>query len=491
MLRLSPRLFRHARPHGRWRFGATVWLVMLLALFSVAGVRAQGLPPELASLWRATKLPESSLSLYVKEVGAATSMLDINSGVPRNPASVMKMVTTWSALSGLGNDYVWRTTMLARGKGRVDGQGTLMGPLYIKAAGDPFLSVQDLWSLLRELRLRGIKNLTEVVVDRSIFGPVATDPGAFDGAPDRPYNASPDAMMVGLGAVRLVFQPDMAARKWIPIVDPPLRDVRIDGEIGWRDAVCPGSPSINTRIEPVSGRYVVHISGAAVGSCGEFSLYRLVMPQPQYFEDIFRQLWRELGGTLAKGIHEGTVPADATVLAWHDSRSLGDTIRQINKHSNNVMARTLLLTLGAERLGPGATPDSGARAAMSVLAAQGVDTRGWHIDNGAGLSRESRLTASGLAGMLDVAWRTPLMPEFISSLAVAGIDGTVRRRMRDDAVQGMAHLKTGSLRAARSLAGYVLGASGKRYILVSFVNDDRAYAVRAFDDALVAWLAEQ
>src|SRR5690606_31454238 len=123
------------------------------------------------------------------------------------------------------------------------------------------------------------------------------------------------AMMVGLGAVRLVFQPDMAARKWIPIVDPPLRDVRIDGEIGWRDAVCPGSPSINTRIEPVSGRYVVHISGAAVGSCGEFSLYRLVMPQPQYFEDIFRQLWRELGGTLAKGIHEGTVPADATVLA--------------------------------------------------------------------------------------------------------------------------------------------------------------------------------
>src|SRR5690606_21579815 len=153
-------------------------------------------------------------------------------------------------------------------------------------------------------------------------------------------------------------------------------------------------------------------------------------------------------------------------------------IRLINKQSNNVMARTLLLTLGVETSGPGATARSASQAAMSVLQRQGVNTRGWVIDNGAGLSRQARLTADGLADMLNVAWGSPLMPEFVSSLAISGVDGTVRRRLRDDQVKGMAHLKTGTLNHVRGLAGYVLGASGKRYIVVSMVNHERAAAMR-------------
>src|SRR3546814_18787240 len=112
----------------------------------------------------------------------------------------MKMVTTWAGLSGLGPDYAWRTAFYAKGGGQIDAYGTLPGPLYLKAGGDPFLTMEELWGLLRELRLRGIKNLSEVVVDRSMFGQVGSDPGEFDGAPDRPYNARPAAMKVGLGA---------------------------------------------------------------------------------------------------------------------------------------------------------------------------------------------------------------------------------------------------------------------------------------------------
>lgn len=475
-----------------WRYLAMVGILWLLAWLAVPPVLAQGLPPELAAAWRGTRLPESALSLYVKEVGAAQPLIAVNATEPRNPASVMKTVTTWAGLSGLGPDYVWRTTFLARGGGRVDTQGTLSGPLYLKAGGDPFLTIQDLWDMLRQLRLRGIKNLTEVVVDRSVFGAVAIDPGAFDGAPDRPYNASPDAMMVGLGALRLVFQPDARARKWVPIVDPPLRGVRVEGEVAWKDAVCPGSPSVSTQVVPSGNEFIIRVSGTAVGSCGEFSEYRLALSQKDYFDAVFRMLWKELGGTLAKDVAEGRVPGDAKPVVWHDSRTLGDVIRYINKHSNNVMARTLLLTLGAQQSGPGATSATGAAAALGVLQRQGVDTRGWVIDNGAGLSRSSRLTAAGLATMFDVAWQSPLMPEFISSLAIVGVDGTVRRRLRNGEAQGRAHLKTGTLRDARALAGYVTGAGGKRYLLVKFVNGERAVAGgRAFDDALISWLAER
>lgn len=463
-------------------------IVALMLWGAVVQAQAQALPPELQPAWQGTGLPSSALSLYVQEVGDGPLMA-LNASEPRNPASVMKVVTTWAGLLALGPEHRWRTTALAEHGLRIDEQGTLAGPLYIRAGGDPVFSAQDLWTLLRELRLRGIKNLSEVVVDRSLFGQVTIDPGAFDGAADRPYNASPDAMMVGLGAVRLLFYPDEHGKKWVPVIDPPVRGLRVSGDVAWRDGRCPGAPRVGTQLVNTETETIIQINGEAVGSCGAFSTYRLALSQPQFFNGVFRMLWRELGGTLARDIRAGTVPASAREIAWHSSDTLADVIRLINKQSNNVMARMLLLHVGVSMNGSGATPASAARAALALLQESGVDTRGWVIENGSGLSRVERLTAVGLAGMLDQAWRSPLAAEFMSSLAISGVDGTVRRRMRNGDARGMAHLKTGTLRDARALAGYVLGASGKRYILVSMVNHANAVAARSFEDALVNWLA--
>lgn len=490
--------FRLRRRRSSW-LPASALAAALICFPAVAPVQAQQavvaqslqvLPAEVQQAWRASKLPDSSLSLVVHELGGGR-LAAINPSLPRNPASVMKMVTTWAALSGLGPEYSWRTAFYARADASVDADGTLTGPLYLKAGGDPFMTMHEMWSLLRELRLRGVKNLTEVVVDRSRFGNVALDPGAFDGAADRPYNASPDAMMVGLGTVRLLFMPDPQAGKWIPIVDPPMQGIRVQGEVQWSNARCPGSPNVSTQIRPNGKETLIEVAGTVAGSCGEFSLYRLALPQKQHFEALFRMLWKELGGTLGRGITEGQVPSNARLLAWHDSETLADTIRLINKQSNNVMARMLLLTLGAEQGARGATAQTGAAAALNVLREQGVNVAGWVLENGSGLSREERLTAEGLAGMLELAWRSPLMPEFMSSLAIAGVDGTLRRRMRSDETRGVAHLKTGTLRDSRALAGYVLGASGRRYVLVALINHERAPTTGPFLDSVVAWLAKR
>ena len=353
---------------------------------------------------------------------------------------------------------------------RPDAKGALSGPLYLRAGGDPQFLMQDLWVLLRELRLRGVKQINDLVIDRSIFGQVGTDPGAFDGAPDRAYNASPDALMVGFGAVRLMFLPDAAAHKWVPLIDPPLPGLKIEGKVEWTEARCPGAPVVSTEPLITQQGVTLRVSGKVAGSCGEFSLYRLALSQPDYATEVFRMLWRELGGTFKGQVRTGMVPGDAVVLASHDSPTLAEVIRQINKRSNNVMARTLLLTLGAER---GRKPPwPAAKPWPSLLARQGLDMPELVIDNGAGLSREARVSADSLASMLTVAWNSPVMPEYISSLAIAGVDGTVRRRLKGDGTQGMAHLKTGSLHV-RSIAGYVLGASGKRYVLVSMVNHEQ------------------
>jgi len=472
-------------------------LATVLALAATLASAQSTLPPALQKAWQATKLPQQALSLIIREVDGPT-LVSHAPDTPRNPASVMKLVTTWVGLSALGPDYVWRTMLLADGAGRVDGDGRLGGPLYVQASGDPFLTVQDLWALLRELRVRGVQHVSDVVVDRSRFGDVGIDPGAFDQSPDRPYNASPDAMMVGLGATRVLLSPDARARKWVAIVDPPVPGLRVRGEVAWSDARCAGAAhhtNATAQVNAVDGVVELVLGGTVAGACGEFNLYRLIVSQPAYFSALLRMLWRELGGTLSGEIRAGRVPDDAKPLARHDSRSLADVIRLVNKESNNVMARHVLLTLAAqpsaspETGGQGATVPAAQRVALDVLRAQQIDTRGWVIANGSGLSREGRVTADGLADMLQYAWRSAWMPEFLSSLAIAGVDGTVRRRLRGDKVRGMAHVKTGSLRDARAIAGYVLGASGKRTIVVSLVNHAQAADAQAFHDALISWLA--
>lgn len=466
------------------------WLAAAALALGAGAAGAQALPPELSAVWKAAKLPDSALSLVVQEVGGPR-LAAINATTPRNPASVMKLVTTWAALSELGPSYTWRTDFLTDPGVRPDARGALAGPLYLRAGGDPQLQLQDFWTLLRELRLRGVKQIGDLVIDRSIFGQVATDPGAFDGAPDRAYNASPDALMVGFGAVRLLFQPDPAARRWVSLIDPPLPGLRVEGSVQWSDVRCPGPPVVATEPVVTQQGVSIRVSGQVAGSCGEFSLYRLALSQPEYATAVFRQLWTELGGTFTGQVRAGVVPPDAVVLASHESATLGEAIRTINKRSNNVMARTLLLTLGAERGMRPATVASSDQVAREVLAAQGLKMPELVIDNGAGLSREARVSAESLASLLTLAWTSPLMPEFISSLAISGVDGTVRRRLRGREGEGMAHLKTGSLRDVRAIAGYVLGASGKRYVVVSIVNHDQAAAVRAFDDALIGWLARR
>jgi len=469
-------------------------LATLLTLAATLACAQSSLPPALQKSWQTTQLPQDALSLVIREIDGPT-LVAHQPDTPRNPASVMKLVTTWTGLSALGPDYVWRTTLLAAGAARVSSDGRLSGPLYVRGGGDPFMTVQDLWTLLRELRLRGVKHVPEVVVDRSRFGDVRIDPGAFDQSPDRPYNASPDAMMVGLGATRVLLSPDARARQWVAIIDPPTPGLRVRGAVAWSDARCAGAAhhtNATAQVNAADDAVEIVLGGTVSGACGAFNLYRLTLSQPAYFAALFQTLWRELGGTLDGAIHEGHAPSDATPLVWHDSRSLADMIRLVNKESNNVMARHVLLTLAAQSPASkeqGVTVPAAERAALDVLRAQQVDTHGWVIGNGSGLSRTGRVTADGLAGMLQYAWRSALMPEFVSSLAIAGVDGTVRRRLRDKKVRGMAHVKTGSLRDARAIAGYVLGASGKRYIVVSLVNHAQAANAQPFHDALIGWLA--
>jgi D-alanyl-D-alanine carboxypeptidase/D-alanyl-D-alanine-endopeptidase (penicillin-binding protein 4) len=194
-------------------------------------------------------------------------------------------------------------------------------------------------------------------------------------------------------------------------------------------------------------------------------------------------MWRELGGKLGGTVHDGVAPTTRPSFELV-SPPLADVIREINKFSNNVMAQQLFLTLGLQRGGAG-TPEAARQVLQRWLQeriGQGADAV--VLDNGSGLSRQTRLTARLLARVLQSAWASPVMPELMASLPVSGTDGTLTRAR---AAPGRAHLKTGSLRDVAGVAGYVLGPSGRRMVLVAIINHPNANAARPALDALVHW----
>jgi serine-type D-Ala-D-Ala carboxypeptidase/endopeptidase (penicillin-binding protein 4) len=469
-----------------------LFIMALAALISQAPVSAadKPLPPELAKAWAKTGLPDSSMSMVIEQVQGAR-IAGVNASQLKNPASVMKLVTTWAALMELGPNFVWRTDFLIDANATVSDTGVLSGPLYLKPTGDPVLMLEDLWRLMRELRLRGIREINDIVIDRSRFSDVAIDPNAFDGKGDRPYNASPDVLMVGFGSVRLVFTPDLQSKRWRAFVDPPVAGVDIDSNVQYLDGNCRRGPRITAETISTGEQVRFRVSGDAYGDCGEFDLYRLAFDQQSFAAKALKTMWGELGGTMTGDVRDGSVPSNALAVAAHQSPELSEVIRLVNKRSNNVMTRVLLLTVGAQAGLRPATVAGSVEVVRRILSNNGVNLGDAVIENGSGLSRIARISADTLALMLQAAWRSPSMPEYVSSLAILGIDGTLRRRLSKDDTRGYANMKTGALKDARAIGGYVLSKSGKRYIFVSLVNHPQAYKAREFENAVMVWLNDR
>jgi D-alanyl-D-alanine carboxypeptidase/D-alanyl-D-alanine-endopeptidase (penicillin-binding protein 4) len=205
-------------------------------------------------------------------------------------------------------------------------------------------------------------------------------------------------------------------------------------------------------------------------------------------ERLFRALWRELGGNLAGRVREGITPASARLIAVQESPPLGEVVRDVNKYSNNVMARQIFLSLDATRP---ATPEGAQRRIKGWLAAKSLSLPELMLDNGSGLSRNERISADGLGALLLAAWRSPVMPELMSSLPLAGVDGTLKKRLNGSTATGRAHLKTGYLDGVRAIAGYVLDNADRRWVVVFLINDPRSRLGKPAMDALLRWVAER
>ena len=454
-----------------------------LALLASPLLRAE-LPSEVADALRAARIPESAVGVVVQPVDTGRPLLEHNARQAMNPASVMKLLTTNAGLDLLGPAWTWQTGVWTDAPA-VD--GLLRGNLYLKGSGDPRLAIEDLWALLRKLRVRGVDRIAgDIVLDRSAFAPFPFDPAAFDNKPQRPYNVGPNALLLNFQAFNFTLAAvDGNARA---ILETPSEGLQFDNKLRLTPGACGSDWKERISLRLLPGPRL-EMNGSYGEQCGERALNLSPLSPEQHADGLIRALWRELGGKLDGRVRDGRTPERAMPLVRHESAPLADIVRDINKYSNNVMARQLFLTLSGD--GAPASTERATRRLLDWLNARGLAFPELVVDNGSGLSRSERIAAGSLNRLLLDAWRNPVMPELIASLPLAGVDGTMKKRLNGSPAVGRAHIKTGTLDGVKSAAGYALDGDGRRYAVTFLINDPRAAAGGPAIDALLTWVARR
>jgi D-alanyl-D-alanine carboxypeptidase/D-alanyl-D-alanine-endopeptidase (penicillin-binding protein 4) len=445
-------------------------IACLLACFApvLAGAVA---PSKVAQTLAAEHLPPSAESFVILDPENGRVVDSALPDTPRAPASTIKTLTTFAALDMLGPAFVWHTQAYLNGPLE---DGVLEGDLVLKGGGDPYMTLERWWAFAQMLRAKGLKTIRgDIIVDDAAFALPPEDPGAFDGKPNRPYNVVPDALMVNFQSIDFRLAANAAARSVDVDATPAPPNLTIENHVRYVPGRCRlGSGRVDFKVASDNWDRVV-FSGALSPSCAERSFTRVLLTPATYAFGTFVELWRQQGGEFKGRLKISNTPVDAKLFASFDSLSLGEIIRLTNKFSSNLMARHLLLTLGAERFGIPATLDKGAQVIDEWSKERGFDLGGINIDNGSGLSRATHITVLQLAHVLSAGYRSRFAPEFMASLPLAGLDGTLRSRMKSVAA-GSVRLKTGHIDGVSGVAGYVTGDSGKTYVLVSLVNHPRA-----------------
>jgi D-alanyl-D-alanine carboxypeptidase/D-alanyl-D-alanine-endopeptidase (penicillin-binding protein 4) len=456
------------------RIAAACVFCAALPVGSIAAVPA-GITQAIA----AQHLPSSAVSFVILEADSGHVVMGQNTDTPRSPASTIKTVTTFAALDMLGPTFMWQTRAW-----------THDGDLVLQGGGDPYMTLERWWSFVQALRAQGLKSIRgDIIIDDTAFSLEKEDPGAFDGRPNRSYNVLPDALMVNFQSIEFKLVADADSRQVQVIASPTPVNLDVENRIRFAPGRCSGAAGrVDFQVASAQWDRVV-FSGALSPHCAARSFARVLLKPATYAFGTFVELWHQSGGEFTGQLRIEPTPADAKPVFSFDSLSLGEIVRLTNKHSSNLMARHLLLTLGKERFGNPATVEKGAAAIADWGHERGFDLAGVDIDNGSGLSRRTHISVLQMATVLNAAYHSRFAPEYLASFPLAGMDGTLRTRMKSSPA-GSVRLKTGHLDGVSGVAGYVTNSAGKTFILVSLVNHVRADfgAAEPVHAALVAWI---
>jgi len=459
-----------------------------------------GLPANVALALTRAHIPLDAVSVFVIRTGTATPILQWNADAGMNPASTMKLLTTFAGLDLLGPDFRWKTSAYADVPPT---NGTLNGNLYLRGQGDPKLIPEELVKLVTDVRRAGVDELAgNIVLDRTYFESGLSEAPPLDGDSARAYNVAPDALLYSFKTLTFTLSPgaDNGSGNGAVNIDvsPPLAQLQVDNQLhatrgGCGDWKTLSGANINTKTD---GHVLATFDGRYAAACGERIYNIAALTHADFIWGGFLALWQQAGGKVRfspgqpglPGLREGKVPRQAVLLATHYGPTLTEVVHDIDKYSNNVMARQLFLTIGAEIGRKPASVQQSTEVINRWLARQNLSMPELVLENGSGLSRVERISARNMGRLLQQADANPNGSILRDALPVVGVDGTMRNRLTRAGVAGNAEVKTGTLNDVRAIAGYVEGEGGERFVVVSMINHPNASAGQAAHDALLQWI---
>jgi serine-type D-Ala-D-Ala carboxypeptidase/endopeptidase (penicillin-binding protein 4) len=460
---------------------AFVFLVFLL--ISASGFELWAGPLEtiqttIAKYLKRPGVRSAQWGIRVMDPATSDVLLEVNPDKTFLPASVLKVVTTSTALEKLGPDFRYRTGVYTNGT--IDPDGIVSKDLILVGRGDPNLTdpygelmeKPAFQELAEELKNQGIKKIHgDIIGDDSYFNPETAIKGWTSQDLKTVYGAPINALSINNNVLWIYARPTQYKERVIVELEPrnSYFHIRNLATTGGRRA----RKTVNVRL--IRGTNTIVVSGI-LPSSQTFGHHILLDKAAEVAAAMLKEELQKQGITVQgeiRSTHRGDVSEEEqkswNLLAEHKSPPLIRALEIINKRSQNLHAEMLLRTLGAELKGEG-TNEAGLQVVKEFLVDAGIESEKIHLNDGCGLSRENLITPRFQTSLLQFLSQRYYFDLFRNTLAISGTDGTLRNRLAASEVRGSIHAKTGTLNGVTTLAGYMTTKSGRNLVFSIFAN---------------------
>jgi D-alanyl-D-alanine carboxypeptidase/D-alanyl-D-alanine-endopeptidase (penicillin-binding protein 4) len=399
------------------------------------------------------------------------------------PASISKVFTSAAVLENIPPGSKLLTRFMSSGK--IDGS-TLKGDLYLVGGGDPGFVSESMWFLVNVLTRTGIVKVDgDLIIDDTYFDNKRFDDSRESIRVDRAYDAPVGAMSFNWNSINVFLNPgNKAGEKAVVYIDPENDSVELVNQLVTAEKTSyEVAKSFNSKI----GKDVVTVRGKIALSSEEIPVYKGITDPIQWVGSNAKSFLKQRGINFSGLVKSGKVSADAKVLAKFESKPIEQLLTDMNKFSNNYVAEMLAKNLSAQKFGVG-TMEKSIEIIRESLVNAGVDKAEFEIYNPSGFTRDNRFSPMAMAKVLESLRKNfKIFPEFLNSLPISGVDGTLRKRMKEEHVARWIRAKTGLLTGVHSLAGYMGLNNGEIITFVLMYNGDRdGGAVRNTFDHLLS-----
>jgi D-alanyl-D-alanine carboxypeptidase/D-alanyl-D-alanine-endopeptidase (penicillin-binding protein 4) len=447
------------------------------------------LSSELGPITEDDLFESAQVSLQVVNVSTGEEVYSWGEDLPLTPASTMKVLTSAAALKTLGGSHRYRTGLYRTAD--LTSEGVIEGDLYVHGTGDPTLVMEKMWKLVYDLRLAGVHEIRgDLVFDDSYFDDRHLIEGwrkDVDMAQGPAYFAPTGALSMNYNTLCIVVSPGTAVGEEGRVqLEVPFDAVTFDNQLETVSSSSRGWVRIERAVDETAGTAVYTVQGKVPMAEAPSRHYRAVHDPLAFYISTLEQLLAEQDIEVKGASRQGSLPEDPTLVVEQVSPPLSEILSHTNKYSNNFMAEQVLKTIGAEAGDGTGSTASGVEVMSDYLESLGIPPADFTLVNGSGLARTIVLRPSHInAVLIDMFHDDRHSPEFLASMSIAGVDGTLRRRFTEDELVGRVRGKTGSLNGVACLTGYFRADDGEIYALTVLANGlRRTRPMRALHDKL-------